>query len=334
MKRSLLLLMLGFTQLMTPVRAQPTHDWLQLNDRVREAGGWKAYARERSGQAPAESKPKATTPLSLAEALKQARGLEPGLTQTLAITSHRLADYPRLNHAQREALIKDQRQTADITTLYYGAVAAQQRLTLQRDISEIRDIAAELIRRMRKAGNTNDLHALEKDLDAGHSLEDLSAALLEYEESIEAVKLRLQLGAAVPALSLSDGLPDPPARLQSLSEVDERLLLITSNNPAVLRIQSEVRLALLARQESHKIVQIYRTRLLPAQKKVSEETLLHYNGMILGIFELLKDAENHTKLQSQYLSQLLKFWSLESALQTKLAALREELINIGRDAWN
>lgn len=334
MKRSVLFLVLGFTQFIPSVQAQSDQDWQQLNDRVREAGGWKAYARERSGSAPAENKPEATTPLSLREALTHARRLEPGLAQTLAITSNRLADYPRLNHAQREALIRDQQLTADITTLYYAAVVARQRLTLQRDISETRDIAAELIGRMRKAGNTNDLHALEKELDAAHSLEDLSAALLAYEKSLEALRLRLQLEATAPPLTLDDALSDPPARLQSLSEVDQRLLLITSNNPAVLRIQSEVRLALLARQEGHKIVQTYKARLLPAQEKLSEETLLNYNGMILGVFDLLKDAESHAKLKSQYLNQLLKFWKAEVDLQQALSSLREELINIGRDAWN
>ncbi|MGA1660225.1 MAG: RND transporter, partial [Burkholderiaceae bacterium] len=69
------------------------------------------------------------------------------------------------------------------------------------------------------------------------------------------------------------------------------------------------------------------------QKRISEEHLLHYNGMIIGVFELLKDAKHQTEAVEGYLRALSAYWQAEHALTPKIFALREQLAQTRRDAW-
>lgn len=45
-----------------PYQAQPVQPWGQTNDTVGRIGGWRAYAREAAGAAPAQDKPATSTP--------------------------------------------------------------------------------------------------------------------------------------------------------------------------------------------------------------------------------------------------------------------------------
>jgi hypothetical protein len=55
--------------------------------------------------------------------------------------------------------------------------------------------------------------------------------------------------------------------------------------------------------------------------------------MIIGVFELLKDAKHQTEAVEGYLRALSSYWQAEHALTPKIFALREQLAQTRRDAW-
>ena len=336
MKRLSLCLLLGFTQALSGVQAQSVGNWREANDRVHEAGGWKAYARERADATkPAASSAKSKeTSFTLDQAIERARTLSPQIARNLVSVSREPADYPRLTDPQRSAITEDQHLVSGVTTLFYQLLADRDRVELRAEAAEISAIAEEVITRMRKAGNTNDLHAGEMQLAAAKSQEALSAARLSLIDAKEALALRLQLSGTDPRLDLAGSLPPPPKQLAVLPLIDRRLLSFFSESPEVLKRQAAVRKAMAVRDEAHRMARLYQDRVLPVQQKISEETLLHYNGMIVGVFELLKDAEHHASIKESHIDALLRYWKSEAELTQTLTTLREHLVNLRRDAWN
>jgi DNA repair ATPase RecN len=311
-------------------------DWSKANERVHEVGGWKAYAREieSSQAAPLQTQAQGSqTALFLDEAIERAMALEPSLRSTLANVSRHPKDYPLLSDHQRSALTQESRLVADIRALYFAAVVAKERVNYQAQVVETAAIVSELATRMRKVGNLNLLHQTEEQLSLAKTQRHLSQARLHAATSLEALARRLQHGGDPNSLHLPSRLPELPKQLAEMSSVDQNLLKSPSSHPSVLQAQSEVRLALVARDEAYASARHYRDEILPLQRRLSEEHLLHYNGMIKGVFDLLKDARHQIQAVEGYLQALHSYWHSEAALEPKLAALREQLSQLRRDAW-
>ena len=54
--------------------------------------------------------------------------------------------------------------------------------------------------------------------------------------------------------------------------------------------RSEVREAYSAYRTAYDLARHYRDEVVPLRKRISDENLLRYNGMLIGVFELLADA--------------------------------------------
>lgn len=311
-------------------------DWGQANERVHEVGGWKAYAREIESSRATPVQPQATDDqkaISLDEAIERAMALEPSLRSTLANVSRHPKDYPLLSDHQRSALTQESRLIADVRGLYFAAVVAQERLSYQTQVVETAAIASELATRMRKVGNLNLLHQTEEQLSLAKTERHLSQARLHAATSLEALARRIQHVGDPTNLRLPSRLPELPKQQPEISSVDQTLLRFPSSHPAVLQAQSEVRLALVARDEAYASARHYRDEILPLQRRLSEEHLLHYNGMIKGVFDLIKDARHQIQAVEGYLQALHGYWHSEAVLEPKLALLREQLGQLRRDAW-
>ncbi len=310
-------------------------DWREANERVKEAGGWKAYARE--VEAANSSSPAAGVAvqgtLSLEAAVQRALSLDPNLQQALANTSRDLKHYLSLSEHQRAALTREAQLIAEVQALYYAAVAAQERVNYQAQVAEAASIAAELATRMRKVGNLNLLHQAEEQLSFAETEKSLSHARVTANAAREALIRKLQLSGKSAVFTLPDRLPELPKVSGTVPDTDARLLAISTNNPSLIRAQSEARQAILAQNESFALAKHYRDEILPLQKQISEEHLLHYNGMIIGIFELLKDAKHQVHAVEGYLTALNNYWQADAALTPKLFALREQFSQFRRDAW-
>lgn len=82
--------------------------------------------------------------------------------------------------------------------------------------------------------------------------------------------------------------------------------------------RSEVRESYSAYRTAYDVAKHYRDEVVPLRKRISEETLLRYNGMLIGVFELLADSREQVRSVSAYVEALRDFWVADTNLQTAI----------------
>ncbi|HET7159975.1 MAG TPA: TolC family protein, partial [Burkholderiales bacterium] len=85
-----------------------------------------------------------------------------------------------------------------------------------------------------------------------------------------------------------------------------------------IRARSEVREAYGAYRTAFDLARHYRDEIVPLRKRISEENLLRYNGMLIGVFDLLADARSQIASVNSYIEALRDFWLAQSDLQMAL----------------
>jgi outer membrane protein TolC len=100
----------------------------------------------------------------------------------------------------------------------------------------------------------------------------------------------------------------------------ERIYMQSVNRAADVAIQarSEVREAYGAYRTAFDLARHYRDEVVPLRKRISEEMLLRYNGMLASVFELLADSREQVTAVNAYIESLRDFWLAESDLQMAL----------------
>ena len=66
------------------------------------------------------------------------------------------------------------------------------------------------------------------------------------------------------------------------------------------------------------IARHHRDEVIPLRKLISEENQLRYNGMIIGVFELLADARDQINTVMAAINAEQQFWLADAALQASL----------------
>ena len=85
-----------------------------------------------------------------------------------------------------------------------------------------------------------------------------------------------------------------------------------------VQARSEVREAYGAYRTSFDLARHYRDEIVPLRKRISQEVLLRYNGMLMSVFELLADSREQVSAVNSYIESLRDFWIAESDLQMAL----------------
>jgi outer membrane protein TolC len=85
-----------------------------------------------------------------------------------------------------------------------------------------------------------------------------------------------------------------------------------------VRARSEVREAYSAYRTAFDLAKHYRDEIVPLRKRISEQNVLRYNGMLISVFELLADARNQVASVNGYIEALREFWLAEAALESAL----------------
>ena len=103
------------------------------------------------------------------------------------------------------------------------------------------------------------------------------------------------------------------ARLEAQrSEMERRL------EEVAIDARSEVRLAALHLSTGRDVVVHYRDVLVPLRKTVSEQALLHYNGMFLSAYQLLAVKQGELDARRGYLEALRDYWIARAELARAL----------------
>ena len=90
----------------------------------------------------------------------------------------------------------------------------------------------------------------------------------------------------------------------------EALYLQSANRlaEAAINARSEVREAYQGYRVNYDIARHYRDEVVPIRKRIADENLLRYNGMLIGVFELLADARAQITSVNGYIDALRDFW--------------------------
>lgn len=85
-----------------------------------------------------------------------------------------------------------------------------------------------------------------------------------------------------------------------------------------IRARSEVREAYGLYRSAFDIARHHRDEMLPLARRISDEQLLRYNGMLIGVFELLADARAQVAAVSATQDALRDFWLAQADLDQAL----------------
>ncbi|MGP1691486.1 MAG: TolC family protein [Giesbergeria sp.] len=85
-----------------------------------------------------------------------------------------------------------------------------------------------------------------------------------------------------------------------------------------INARSEVREAYHGYRSSFDIARHYRDEIVPLRQRIAEENQVRYNGMIIGVFELLADARAQISSVNSYIESLRDFWIAQADLEMAL----------------
>lgn len=96
---------------------------------------------------------------------------------------------------------------------------------------------------------------------------------------------------------------------------------------AVIEADGDVQLALDAWSTHFELARRQRDETIPLRKRITDETLLRYNGMIGSVFELLAESRAQIASVAAYIDLLKDFWQADSDLN--MALLGRPVISLG-----
>ena len=82
--------------------------------------------------------------------------------------------------------------------------------------------------------------------------------------------------------------------------------------------RSEVRASYSDYIRTYDLAKHYRDEIVPLRKRISDELLLRYNGMLVSVFELLADSREQVASVNASIGALNSFWLAETELQMAL----------------
>ena len=82
--------------------------------------------------------------------------------------------------------------------------------------------------------------------------------------------------------------------------------------------RSQVRETWAAMAAAHEVARRYRDEIVPANKRISEQNLLRYNGMLIGVFELLADARAQIASVNAAIQAQRDYWLAQADLDMAL----------------
>ena len=85
-----------------------------------------------------------------------------------------------------------------------------------------------------------------------------------------------------------------------------------------INARSEVREAYAGYRLAYDIARHHRDEIVPARQRIADENLLRYNGMLIGVFELLADARAQIASVNNYIGSLRDFWIAQADLEMAL----------------
>jgi outer membrane protein TolC len=259
--------------------------WKAANDKVAEIGGWRAYAKEAQANAAlASSAPAAASNTDVLSAEKVTKA------------------------------------TLPVRMAWLQAVAKQEQLLHVKQSHASAQASSELARRMRSVGNFTRLQQAHQHAMYAEAASLLLTSTQEAAEAREALVRAIGLNdAQAKALALPDRLPELPA-LPIAETALQRVVRMSETQMFASDAPSELRSSYATYRNAYDLAKHYRDEVLPLQKIIAEEATLRYNGMFIGVFELLAENREQTKMVIAAIAATQAFWLADAGFQDTLQA--------------
>jgi outer membrane protein TolC len=198
------------------------------------------------------------------------------------------------------------------------AVSKQAQWAYAKQVHASAQAAGELARRMRSVGNFTRLQQANQ-----HAMyaETASLLLASSQEALEAREALIRtLGwhdAKARTLVLPEKLPDLPATPTAETALNQ---VVRPSSTAVFAPEepSELRSSYSTYRHAYDMAKHYRDEVLPLRQIIAEEAGLRYNGMFIGVFELLAENREHIKAVMASITAIEAFWKADAAFQDML----------------
>ncbi len=197
------------------------------------------------------------------------------------------------------------------------AVAARQVLVQHRTALAAAEAANELGRRMVSVGNWSRLQQSQVQLAQSSARMALRRAQYAAAQAEAALLKVLNLTATHTAVSLPDRLPELPMQPLAPQVLAERAAAIAGQLPRVdgARNAANARLAQQAYLASHALALSARDEVVKTRELITEDTVLHYNGMLKSVWDLLGEVGNQSQAVVSAIDAQRDFWLAEADLQ-------------------
>jgi outer membrane protein TolC len=255
--------------------------WKAANDKVAEIGGWRAYTKEAQ--------------------LNAVTALPTMATSASVLSAEKVAKMPLL-----------------VRTAWLQAVAKQEQLLYAKQVHASAQASSELAKRMRSVGNFTRLQQAHQ-----HAMYADAATLLltSTQEATEAREVLIRAmglnDIKARALVLPDRLQELP--VSPIAEIAlNHVVRATESQMFASEAPSELRSSYAAYRNAYDLAKHYRDDVLPLQKIIAEEATLRYNGMFVGVFELLAENREQTKMVMASIAATQAFWQADAGFQDTL----------------
>lgn len=197
------------------------------------------------------------------------------------------------------------------------AVAARQVLKQHRDTLDAAEAGNELGLRMVSVGNWSKLQQAQVQLAQSSAQMNVRRAQNAATQSEAMLIKTLGLTGVHSAINLPDRLPEMPAEALSPQVIDARAAAIDGQLPRAesMRNRANVRLARQAYLASHALALSSRDEVLKVREFITEETVLHYNGMLKSVWDLLGEVSSQSQAVASAIEAQRDFWIAETDLQ-------------------
>ena len=250
-----------------------------------------------------------------ADGLEIERKLTLPLIGLLTMPVTRALEQRRYEQAQLRAA-GDLLRVADATRrAWFKAVAAQQGAEYFEQVASAAEAGAELAKRGAEAGNWSKLQQAREQ--AFHA--DAIAQLTRATRFVNLLDLgyRRDSGGSGYEIELQIPLFDWGGARVAKAETLYMQAVHRAAGAAV-DARSQVRETHAAYRSAYDIARHYRDEIVPLKKRISDEQLLRYNGMLISVFELLADARDQVTSVNAAIEAQRDFWIADAALQAAL----------------
>ena len=255
----------------------------------------------------------------------------------LAKRMQQVGNFNKLQRARQQVFYAD--STAQLASAQHSALAAREELVRQLGLTDAQAAQLKLPERLPdlpKAARAPELvssTALEQRLDVQLARGQLDAA--GKSQGLNLITSLIDVEVGVRRDTIFDNAEGISNRKRGY-ELEIRLPIFDWGNAkrdamnaqslaAANRYESTVRSATSQLRESYSayrtaydVARHYRDEVVPLRKTMAEENLLRYNGMLIGVFELLADTRDQISSVVTAINAYQQFWLADAALSASI----------------